>query len=405
MKDLDDASKASEIYVGEDGIADEGMVRSRVHDLTRLAEMRWRYRAVEKGESPHDSAVELLEHARALIECRRLHVLSSGGIVDAHAGVAAVTAGGGSSGADAAAAAAAAFRKEWAAELSAVLHGLCATRLIFKTGDDTVAESQLHEALALRQEAGLLMELADSLNSLGLLKQKQRAYDEAEAHYRRSLELREKGAVGGGAAASASTASSNTTVGGGGRKVGKGGRQQQQQEEEQAEEAEKVRHQMIAQSLVSLGNLDIERGDIAASRGEGGGGGGGAGGGGADPSATSSARHYVAARAHFEAAATAYVRGFHEGHPKVAWAHEGLGRLHEKEGNLHAAVAAYERAAEIRRALQGQDTGKQLFQKELEIDEDRLSALRAQLAAGGAATGAAASCPTASGEDCEVWYI
>ena len=37
----------------------------------------------------------------------------------------------------------------------------------------------------------------------------------------------------------------------------------------------------------------------------------------------------------------AYIKGFHASHPKVAWALEGLGKIHEKErkeGSLEAAL-------------------------------------------------------------------
>ena len=67
----------------------------------------------------------------------------------------------------------------------------------------------------------------------------------------------------------------------------------------------------------------------------------------------------------------AQVRGFHEHHPKVAWAHEGLGRLFEKQEDLDAALAAYAKAAAIRRALQAQAESKELFQAELSAIEAR----------------------------------
>ena len=74
----------------------------------------------------------------------------------------------------------------------------------------------------------------------------------------------------------------------------------------------------------------------------------------------------------------AYVRGFHDGHPKVAWAHEGLGRLHEKEGDVKAAIAQFERATEIRRrAMEVNASGKmELFRNELEASERKSIALR-----------------------------
>ena len=39
-----------------------------------------------------------------------------------------------------------------------------------------------------------------------------------------------------------------------------------------------------------------------------------------------------------EAAKEAYIKGFHESHPKVAWALEGLGKIHEKCGDDKAAL-------------------------------------------------------------------
>jgi len=70
------------------------------------------------------------------------------------------------------------------------------------------------------------------------------------------------------------------------------------------------------------------------------------------------------------------VRGFHAQHPKVAWAYEGLGRLHEKTGNAPAALDGYERAANILRSLQTHANGKELFQKELNALETKLCHLR-----------------------------
>ena len=82
-----------------------------------------------------------------------------------------------------------------------------------------------------------------------------------------------------------------------------------------------------------------------------------AGGGACAPAAGGDARtrarkHYAAARRHLEAARDAYVKGFHADHPKVAWALEGLGRLHEKCGDLAEALEAYRQASEIRRSAQ-----------------------------------------------------
>ena len=46
---------------GDVQVHDEEAVRTRVNDLIRLAEMKWRYRVVEKGQSPRDEALKVLE--------------------------------------------------------------------------------------------------------------------------------------------------------------------------------------------------------------------------------------------------------------------------------------------------------------------------------------------------------
>jgi hypothetical protein len=77
---------------------------------------------------------------------------------------------------------AAALKMAWASEMSEVCQGLALTRLIFNThrSEDGEIESLLHEAQTLRQEAGLRAPLAETMNALGSLKQKQRAYTDAE---------------------------------------------------------------------------------------------------------------------------------------------------------------------------------------------------------------------------------
>ena len=63
---------------------------------------------------------------------------------------------------------------------------------------DSEIEALLDEARRLREGAGMEWELADTLNSLGSLKQKQKKYDAAAALYTRSLELRRGRAVATG---------------------------------------------------------------------------------------------------------------------------------------------------------------------------------------------------------------
>ena len=324
--------KANDSIAAHDDVSDAELVRSQVVDLTRLAEMKWRYRVVEKGESPHDAAIETLERAKGLVERHRDCVLAAPRDGEAKTG----------SGGATKPMSAAQFRLAWGSEMAAVLHGMCVTRLIFGTweSDSSIVEERLQEAIALREGLGLRMELADSLNSLGTLKQKQKAYDDAARHFERSLQIRQ----------SVSPKPSSN-------------------EAERAQEAT-AKQQAIAQSLVSLGNLAIERGDAAGDKA------GDAAGESCEASACAKAC-YSEARGHLEASVTAYVRGFHETHPKVAWAHEGLGRLHEKEGNLDAALLAYDKAAQIRGALQSSNAaqGKELFAKEL----DALQCKRQQL--------------------------
>ena len=66
-----------------------------------------------------------------------------------------------------------------------------------------------------------------------------------------------------------------------------------------------------------------------------------------------------------EAAKEAYVNGFHESHPKVAWAMEGLAKIYASQGKIDLALAEYESAAAIRRSLQAKIPERELFQSEL----------------------------------------
>lgn len=209
---------------------------------------------------------------------------------------------------------------------AAVLHGQAVTRLIFDEIDDKAAEDigwKLEEARKLREEGGeeLQADLAETLNSLGLLRQRRGEYEEAEGHFLRSLKLRQREVQGRSA------------------------------------QVEQAREQ--AQSFVSLGNLAMARADAMAAQQQ------------VDEHAQNA--FYEQALEHLNAAKEAYVRGFHENHPKVAWALEGLGKVHEKMGNLTLAVAELKAASEIRSQLQAQTPGKQMFQKELGSLEQRLA--------------------------------
>ena len=61
--------------------------------------------------------------------------------------------------------------------------------------------------------------------------------------------------------------------------------------------------------------------------------------------------------------------------PKVAWALEGLAKVHQKLGDFRAAQQAWEAAIAIRNQLQESSTGKELFSAELEKAQQSMEAL------------------------------
>ena len=102
--------------------ADADAARLRVHDLTRLAEMKWRYRVVDVGESPREESIRILKNAQSIID-----QCEGAALADLKAAGAA---------AELLDARRREFEREWAAEISAVLHGLGVTRLIFDDHED-----------------------------------------------------------------------------------------------------------------------------------------------------------------------------------------------------------------------------------------------------------------------------
>jgi len=297
--DYSAASEALELMLhaklSDEDMLDTELVRAKAHDLAKLGEMKWRFRVVEEGESPRDQAIEVLATARELMES---HIerkrAAEPGCSEAH------------------------LRGALAAEMSEVCQGLALARLIFNTdrSEDQTIEALLREALQLRKEHNLRKDLAETYNALGSLKQKIKAYDEAEALYVKSLDIR--------------------------RQLPKG------------DDLGKAKEQYIAQSLVSLGNLYI---DMAQSQ--------------RDTHEGKEARkvHFTKALEKLTESREAYVRGFHEGHPKEAWALEALGKLHQKMGSYRLAQEAWDSAIAIRRNLQAKDANKQMFSKELDKAE------------------------------------
>lgn len=286
----------------------DAVVKANVKVLTTQAEMIYRYKQFEKGASPREQATSTLLKARRLLDRQEASSPAS----------------------------AAEFRAQWAAELSAVLQGLSVTELLF--GDETdhpTIEAQLKEALALRETGGLQRELADTLNSLGMLKKKQKLYDAAEGHFQRSLDVRRQLVAGaaGGDGSGGDDASSNRDP-----------------------------EQVIAQSLVSLGGLALERGDAAK----------------ASDDLARARIFWGQARGHYAAATQAYL----EGHPKAWWAHYGLGNVSEREGDDAAALVEFDRAASILSALKDQDKSKSKdsFGSERAMVDSKRDALRQRAA-------------------------
>jgi len=272
-----------------------------VHDLAKLGEMKWRYRVVEEGESPRDQAIEILTQAKDLVEEHmklKLEAQPAGAkmALDAE------------------------LRGGFAAELSEVCQGLALTRLIFNTdrSEDSMIEELLKTALHLRQEHHLRPQLAETYNAFGSLKQKIKAFDEAESWYQKSYETRQHLSEG--------------------------------------DDHGKAKEQSIAQSLVSLGNLYIEMAEAAQDK-------------------DSRKLLFEQALSQLQQSREAYVRGFHDGHPKEAWALEALGKVHQKMGNLRLAQDAWDHAIAIRKNLQAKDTDKQMFNKELDKAEKERAAV------------------------------
>ena len=80
-----------------------------------------------------------------------------------------------------------------------------------------------------------------------------------------------------------------------------------------------------------------------------------------------------------EAALQAYTVGFSAHHPKVAWALEGLGKIREKQGRFEEALEAYKSASEVRHKLQQRDMSKEMFKKELQLLQEKQSALTSKV--------------------------
>ena len=260
-----------------------------------------RYRVVDVGCSPYDESLTVLGEAKRLLETHARVAPGTDLPVD--------------------------FRTQWAREIAEVQQGLGVTHLLYRMGrdEDDRIEALLQEALELRVTGAMRMSEAETRNSLGLLRQKQKRYDDARAFYARSLEIRE-------ALDDVDIAADHSFA------------------SFKEEDEVKVRCQVTAQSLVSLGNLAIEQAEGEKERGQ----------------HEAAKRFYSEARVHMESAQQAYTRGFHATHPKVAWATEGLAKVLMHEGQQRQALKEFEKAVSIRRSLHTTHTEKEFFTRELQ---------------------------------------
>ena len=288
-------------------------------DLTHLAEMKWRYRVVGKGESPASKAIELLERANDLIERHEERVCEGTEGLDPDA-----------------------FRAAWAAELSEVLQGLGVTRLIFNKSrdEDDLIGSLLAEALELRQASTPSVRARPRRVRVCVMAcrrpscawaRRRRSTLSAPSIRSRSATPRLRNCIG--ARSRRATPDRRMCIYPlltvrDGRQVRRG--------LGEGDDGGRTKAQSVAQSLVSLGNLAIEVAEDAAARDQ----------------RDEANEHYGVALGHMREAKEAYTRGYHEGHPKVAWATEGLGKIYAKQGNLAEALEHYAKAAKLWHSLQ-----------------------------------------------------
>ena len=231
---------------------DPDAVRAKVHALDTLGEYKWRYRVVDEGGSPREEAIAALEESRSLIEDFAEVSVRAGGDPES-------------------------ARRDWAPELADACQGLALARLVHNDeadrSEDKTIEGLLLDVLSLRESVRDQAKMAETLNSLGTLKQ--RDFGGAKFHFERSRILRDE--------------------------LG------------QADEAASAeRAKALAQSLTSLGNLNVAIGDASTDVQE-------------------QAAYYQQALEQLNAAKAEYAKGFgSESHPKVAWAFEGIARVLQK---------------------------------------------------------------------------
>lgn len=331
----------------EEQLLDPGTVRDKVRDLNKLGEQKWRYRVVGDHENPRDAAIEVLEKAVSYIIEHMTKVL------EAHRHLVRLPSGQGDDGSvsarceimlkDCSDPHGRELKELWAAELSEACMGLAVARLIFNSdrSEDGEIGALLGIAVTLRQESKDKAGVSATFNSLGMLKEKQHKWDEAEQYYTRSLDTR-----------------------------------MLLLDKEHSEKKRKPLAQQVAQSLTSLGNLKslmydnvdsiaqktaklaiLQGGEFNRDQES-------------KKKELLKASIFDSAIDYLTRARQKYEEGFGPGHPKLAWAIEGIASMHKKRGNLREAQQAIDESIKIRKKLQDEADGKQLFTKELAKSEE-----------------------------------
>lgn len=53
------------LKLADDDLCNPKLVRAKVRDLTKLGELKWRYRVVEEGNNPRDEAIKVRSFSQA----------------------------------------------------------------------------------------------------------------------------------------------------------------------------------------------------------------------------------------------------------------------------------------------------------------------------------------------------
>lgn len=63
------------LKLGDDDLSNPKIVRAKVKDLTKLGELKWRYRVVEEGQNPRDEAIKVEPRSCSLYAVAQQSVL------------------------------------------------------------------------------------------------------------------------------------------------------------------------------------------------------------------------------------------------------------------------------------------------------------------------------------------